>query len=66
MWLRHEAEDHGVIFKYVAAIVAVVLMLIYLAPPVYKLKDIELGVVVVIGLVMMFVDLAQSLKSKDD
>ena len=53
------------IFKYVAAIVAVVLMLIYLAPPVYKLKDIELGIVVVIGVVMMLVDLAQSLRRDD-
>jgi hypothetical protein len=54
------------IFKLLAGVVAVVLMLIYLAPPVYKLKDFELGVVVLIGLVLMLVDLVQSLKSRDD
>jgi hypothetical protein len=54
------------IFKVLAGVVAVILMLIYLAPPVYKLKDVELGIVVAIGLVMMLVDLVQSLKSRDD
>jgi len=54
------------IFKYVAAIVAVALVVIYLIPPVYKLKDVELGVVVLIGITMMLVDLWQSLQSKDD
>ena len=54
------------IFKVLAGVVAVFLMLIYLAPPVYKLKDVELGVVVAIGLVLMLVDLVQSLKSRDD
>jgi hypothetical protein len=54
------------IFKVLAGVVAVVLMLIYLAPPVYKLKDLELGIVVAIGLVMMLVDLVQSLRSRDD
>lgn len=54
------------IFKIVAAIVAVGLMAAYLAPPVYKLKEIELAVVVLIGIGLMLVDLWQSLKSKDD
>jgi hypothetical protein len=54
------------IFKALAGVVAVILMLIYLAPPVYKLKDVELGIVVAIGLVLMLVDLVQSLKSRDD
>lgn len=54
------------IFKYVAGIVAAALMVIYLIPPVYKLKDLELGAVVLIGLTMMLVDLWQSLQSKDD
>jgi hypothetical protein len=54
------------IFKVLAGVVAVILMLIYLAPPVYKLKDVELGIVVAIGLVLMLVDLVQSLKSRDD
>jgi uncharacterized membrane protein YqjE len=53
------------ILKVLAGLLAVVLLVIYLIPPVYKLKDIELGVVVAIGLVMMLVDLVQSLR-KDD
>lgn len=51
--------------KIFAAAVAVALFVAYLIPPVYKLKDLELGVVVVIGIVMMLVDLVQSLR-KDD
>jgi uncharacterized membrane protein YqjE len=54
------------ILKILAALLAVVLMVIYLIPPVYKLKEIELGVVVAIGLAMMLVDLWQSLRSEDD
>lgn len=54
------------ILKILAALLAVVLVVIYLIPPVYKLQEIELGVVVAIGIVMMLVDLWQSLKSKDD
>ncbi len=53
------------ILKVLAGLLAVSLVVIYLIPPVYKLKDIELGVVVAIGLVMMLVDLVQSLR-KDD
>jgi hypothetical protein len=53
------------ILKVLAGLLAVSLVVIYLIPPVYKLKDIELGVVVSIGLVMMLVDLVQSLR-KDD
>ncbi len=54
------------IFKILAGLIAVTLVVIYLIPPVYKLKDMELGAVVAIGIVMMLVDLVQSLKSKDD
>jgi hypothetical protein len=43
----------------------VALVLIYLAPPVYKLREIELGVVVSIGVLLMLIDLWQSLR-KDD
>jgi uncharacterized membrane protein YqjE len=53
------------ILKVLAGLLAVSLLVIYLIPPVYKLKDIELGAVVAIGLVMMLVDLVQSLR-KDD
>jgi hypothetical protein len=54
------------VFKYVAGLVAVILMLGYLVPPVIKLKEVELGVVIIAGLAMMLVDLWQSLRSKED
>ncbi len=53
------------ILKTVAGLIAVALVLIYLAPPVYKLREVELGVVVAIGVILMLVDLWQSLH-KDD
>ena len=53
-------------FKIFAALVAAVLMLAFLAPVVVKLQNVPLGVVVTIGLVLMLVDLWQSLQSKED
>ena len=52
--------------KIFAAVVAVVMMLCFVAPPVLKLQDIALGVVILIAVVMMLVDLWQSLQSKED
>ncbi len=52
--------------KLFAAVMAVVLMIAYLLPLVLKLKQVSLGIVILIGLVMMLVDLRQSLKSKED
>lgn len=54
------------IFKYIAGVVALALMLAYLLPPVFKLKEIDLGIVIIIGVAMAAVDLWQSFKSKDD
>lgn len=53
-------------FKILAGIVAVVLLAGYLIAPVFKLREVALGIVVAVGLAMMLVDLWQSLKSKDD
>ena len=53
-------------FKIIAGIVALALALAYLLPPVFKLKDTALGVVIVFGLVLMALDVVQSLRSKDD
>jgi len=53
-------------FRIFAGIVAVVLMAGFLLPPVFKLKDVALGVVISIGIAMMLADLLQSLKSKED
>lgn len=52
--------------KIFAGIVAIALMIAYLSPVVFKLKDIPLGVVIVIGITMMLVDLWQSLQSEND
>lgn len=53
-------------YKIVAGILAAALMLIYMAPVVWRLQDIALWIVTGIGAVMMLVDLWQSLQSKDD
>lgn len=52
--------------KIFAAIVAVALMVTYLAPVVLRLREPALTIIVLIGLAMMLVDLWQSLQSKDD
>jgi len=52
--------------KIFSAVVAIVLLLSYLSPMVFKLKDIALGAVIAIGIAMMLVDLWQSLQSKED
>lgn len=53
-------------FKIFAGIVASVLLLMFVGPVVIKLKEISLVVVALIGLVLMFFDLWQSLGSGDD
>ena len=52
--------------KIFAAIVALVLMLAFVSPVVFKLKEIALCVIILIGVAMMLVDLWQSLHSQDD
>jgi hypothetical protein len=51
--------------KVFAGIVAVALMLSYLLPLVFKLKQFALGAVVLIALAMMLVDLVQSTRDRD-
>jgi sugar phosphate permease len=51
--------------KILAAVIAVVLVIGYLSPMVFKLKDAALGAVIAIGITMMLIDLWQSLPSKD-
>ena len=52
--------------KIFAGLAAVVLVLSFLSPVVFKLKDIALGIVILIGIVLMLIDLWQSLQSKED
>lgn len=52
--------------KIFAAFVAVVLVIGFLSPVVMKLKDVALACIILIGIVMMLVDLWQSLRAKED
>jgi hypothetical protein len=52
--------------KIFAAVVTVALVLTYLSPVVFKLKNVALSVIIVIGVVMMLIDLWQSLKGKEE
>ena len=52
--------------KIFAAAIAVILMIAYLIPVVVKLKDVALGVVILVGIGMMLTDLWQSLKKRED
>jgi len=53
-------------YKYLAAIFASGLVVAYVAPTVLKLKNVALTVVILIGVVMLLVDLWQSLHEKGD
>lgn len=50
----------------IAGIVAAALFITYLAPIILKLKDFELTLVILVGVVMMLIDLWQSLQTKHD
>ena len=50
----------------VLLVVAVALLLGFLLPYVIKMKDFELGAVILIGLAMMVCDMWESLRKKDD
>lgn len=51
--------------KILGGVVALSLVIAYLLPPLVKLKDVALGAVIVIGIVMMLVDLWQSLQKEE-
>lgn len=51
--------------KLLAGAVALALLLGFLVPIALKLQELALGVVMSIGVAMMLVDLAQSLRSKE-
>ena len=53
-------------FKILAGLIAATLVIAFLAPPAIKLQDAALGGVILVGVVMMLVDLWQSIWSKDD
>lgn len=52
--------------KLISAAVALALLLAYLLPLVFKLKEVSLGVIVGLGILMMLIDLRQSLQTKEE
>lgn len=53
-------------FKIFSALISVSLLIAFLAPVVFKLKDVALTIIVLIGLAMMLVEVWQTLTSKDE
>ena len=53
-------------YKVLAGILGAALMIAYMAPVVWRLQDVALWIIAGGGAIMMFVDLWQSLQSKDD
>jgi hypothetical protein len=52
--------------KIAAALIAIVLVLAYLTPIVLKLKEVALGLVILVGILMMLIDVWQSLRENDN
>lgn len=52
--------------RIIATLFAIVLVLAYVGPMVFKLKDAALAVVMLIGAVAMLVDLAHLLRDSND
>ncbi|MGH8667289.1 MAG: hypothetical protein ACREUX_23770 [Burkholderiales bacterium] len=53
------------VMKVIAGIIAVVLVVAFVLPPAVKLKEPALIVVITLGIVLMLIDLWQSLKERD-
>jgi hypothetical protein len=53
-------------FRIFSGIVAIVLFIAFVAPVVIKLKEVSLGVVILIGIGLMLWDLWESLREKED
>jgi hypothetical protein len=54
------------VMKVIAGIIAVVLVIAFVAPPAVKLKDPALIAVIVLGIVLMLIDLWQSWHEGED
>jgi hypothetical protein len=53
-------------FKIFAGIVAALLLIFFISPVVFKLREIALIIVALAGLAMMVTDIWHTLRSKDD
>jgi hypothetical protein len=54
------------VFRILASVAASLLLLAFLLPYVVKMKEVELGVVILVGLAMMARDIWDTLREKDD
>lgn len=54
------------VFKWFSVIVAACMLLLFLAPPVLKLKELSLSIVIAIGVAMMAYDLWETLRDHKD
>jgi ABC-type branched-subunit amino acid transport system permease subunit len=54
------------LFKVLGSLLAAALLIVFIGPVVFKLKDVALSIVVLIGLAMMLTDIWHSLRSKED
>jgi len=61
-----DAEATIMNWKILAGVVAALLLLLFIAPVVVKLKEVALTLVALVGVVMMLADIWQALRSKDD
>lgn len=54
------------VFRILASVVASLLLVAFLLPYVIKMKEFELGAVILIGLALMARDIWDTLREKDD
>ena len=52
--------------RIVAGLIAIGLLLAYLAPMAFKMKNLPLGIVIVLGVVLMLVEMWHSLRESDE
>ena len=52
--------------KIIMVCIASLLMIFFFAVPVFKLKEVDMTIVIVIGLVMMVVNFVETVREKDD
>ncbi|MCC7325842.1 MAG: hypothetical protein IT521_03440 [Burkholderiales bacterium] len=56
----------GKILKTLMALIALAMVLAFLAPPVIKLRDPAMTIVILIGIVAMIISLIEFVRTKDD
>lgn len=52
--------------RIIAALIAIGLLVAYLAPMAFKMKNLPLAIVIMLGVVLMLVDMWHSLRESDE